>query len=41
MDPFGSSIPQMPDVASDPNGRVATQDELQMVANWIANNCPK
>ncbi len=41
LPPFGDTIPQMPDVGSDPNGRAATAAELQMVANWITNNCPK
>jgi hypothetical protein len=39
--PFdGSQLPQMPDTGADPNGRHATNAELQMVAAWINNNAP-
>lgn len=39
--PFdGSQVPQMPDVNSDPNARVATAAEIAMVAAWIRNNAP-
>ncbi len=39
--PFdGSVVPRMPDTGADPNGRYATDDELQMVATWITNNAP-
>jgi hypothetical protein len=31
----------MPDIIKDTNGRFATSDELNMVAAWITNNCPK
>jgi hypothetical protein len=39
--PFGAFPPQMPDIGSDANGRLATPTELQMVKTWITNNCPK
>jgi hypothetical protein len=39
--PFGDFPPQMPDVADDANGRLATSTELQTVATWITNGCPK
>jgi hypothetical protein len=39
--PFGTTIPQMPFLDLDPNGRLATSDELELVATWITNNCPK
>lgn len=39
--PFGTSIPLMPFLDADPDGRAASSDELQLVAAWITNNCPK
>jgi Ferritin-like len=39
--PFGDFPPQMPDIAADANGRFATSAELQTVATWITNGCPK
>lgn len=39
--PFGNFPPQMPDISLDANGRVATPSELQTVATWITNGCPK
>ncbi len=39
--PFGTSIPQMPFLDADPNGRAASSDELQLVTAWITNNCLK
>jgi hypothetical protein len=39
--PFGDFPPQMPDISSDANGRIATPTELQMVATWITNGCQK
>jgi Ferritin-like len=39
--PFGGFPPQMPDISSDPNGRLATGAELEMVSSWITSGCPK
>jgi hypothetical protein len=39
--PFGNFPPQMPDVSLDANGRIAMPTELQTVATWITNGCPK
>jgi hypothetical protein len=41
LTPFGATIRRMPDTIRDTNGRFATPAELDMVAKWITNNCPK
>lgn len=39
--PFdGNTLPQMPDVAQDPNANQATPDDLALIAAWIKNGAP-